>query len=194
LWLNPLTALIGFIGAERELDPDAFFHIESYKSVSLISLILGANRQREKYITVNHEVKEFQYGRYLPVDEFIVGIQTFFIQDETTAAILRITGNITHESTMKVLDDGVTQNVSAKTGIARIENVAVPNPVTLRPYRTFLDVKNQPACLFVFRMKQTDKGPECALFDADSGLWKLEAIKEINAFLYEKAPEIRIVG
>jgi len=92
------------------------------------------------------------------------------------------------------MDDGVTQAVEAKTGIARVENVTVPNPVTLRPYRTFLDVAEQPKCLFVFRMRQADKGPECALFEADSGLWKLEAIRQIKDWLYANAAGVSVVG
>jgi len=192
---STLTALVDFLKVEPDVDDfEAFFHIESCKQVSLVSHIIGANEQRKKYITVTHEVKEFPYGLFMPVEDFVIRIQTFFIQDATTAAILKIAGNVTHNATLTVTDDGVTQSASAKTGIARVENVTVPNPVTLRPYRTFLDVGQQPGCLFVFRMKQTDKGPECALFEADSGLWKLEAISEIKAWLMDNAPWVKVVG
>ena len=59
----------------------------------------------------------------------------------------------------------------------------VPNPVRLRPYRTFLEVE-QPASEFVFRMKQ-DKydGITCAIFEADGGAWKVAAMKAIKDYM-----------
>jgi len=95
---------------------------------------------------------------------------------------------------MDVIDNGYTQVVTAKTGIARVGNVEVPNPVTLRPYRTFLEVENQPAGLFVFRMRRSENRIECAIFEADAGLWKLEAIKEIRKWLASHITNVEIVG
>jgi hypothetical protein len=45
-------------------------------------------------------------------------------------------------------------------------------------------------------MKQTDKGPECALFEADSGIWKLAAIQSIKTWLRENVTDknIQIIG
>jgi len=193
---STLHALVDYVKYEFDVSSqiESFIHIENHRKVSFISPIFGGFNQRYTHYTVTHEVKEFHYGQYMDIESFIVGIQSFFIQDENTAAILQIAGNVTHDARMDVNDNGYTQTVTAKTGIARVGNVPVPNPVTLRPYRTFLEVENQPSCLFVFRMRQTDNRPECALFEADSGLWKLEAIKEIKSWLMDNAPAIEIIG
>ena len=73
-----------------------------------------------------------------------------------------------------------------KTGIASKGEAIVPNPVILQPYRTFVEVP-QPYSQYIFRMKQ-DKydGIQCALFEADGGAWKIEAMKEIKAYLEEQ--------
>ncbi len=53
--------------------------------------------------------------------------------------------------------------------------------MTLRPYRTFAEVE-QPASQFVFRINQN---AQMALFEADGGKWRLEAINNIANYLKE---------
>jgi hypothetical protein len=117
-----------------------------------------------------------------------------FVQDENTAAILKIVGNIKEEASNTFADDGITQSVATRAGISRVEIVPVPNPVTLRPYRTFMEIE-QPASTFVFRMK-SGKGqpPTCALYEADGRMWRLEAIKKIKEWLADKMPGIKIIA
>ena len=79
-------------------------------------------------------------------------------------------------------DDGVTQKATVKKGINGKEDAVVPNPVNLRPYRTFTEVE-QPESEFVFRMKQSDHDVCCALFEADGGAWKREAMKKVKEYL-----------
>ena len=56
------------------------------------------------------------------------------------------------------------------------------NPGKLIPYRTFLEVK-QPESDFIFRMREGHDGVECAIFEADGGAWKMEAMREISKCL-----------
>ena len=62
---------------------------------------------------------------------------------------------------------------------------SVPNPVTLKPYRTFLEV-DQPASDFIFRMKEYSGSIGCALFEADGGAWKMEAMQNMEAYLQDE--------
>ena len=77
----------------------------------------------------------------------------------------------------------MTQKATVKTGIASKSDAIVPNPVKLRPYRTFLEVE-QPVSEFIFRMKQ-DKydGINCAIFEADGGAWQMAATRAIKEYL-----------
>ena len=88
-------------------------------------------------------------------------------------------------------DDGVTQTVTAKAGVVLSKDVRVPNPVSLRPYRTFREVL-QPASSFVLRLQGGGKAsttPVGALFEADGGAWKVEAMRNISTYLRSFLPE-----
>jgi hypothetical protein len=79
--------------------------------------------------------------------------------------------------------------VTVKTGIAKIEDVFVPNPVVLAPYRTFPEIA-QPESKFIFRMQT---GPTAALFEADGGAWRNEAMGRIKAWLEEQLAEFKYI-
>ena len=84
-------------------------------------------------------------------------------------------------------DDGVTQQITAKTGI-KLENVPVPNPVRLAAFRTFREVE-QPESVYVLRLRRGPKLPQVALFIADGDAWKLEAMTRVFDFLKGALPE-----
>ena len=128
------------------------------------------------------------------LESFIIGLQAYFVQDENTAALLKVVGNIKDEQVQQFSDDGRTQTVTVKTGLSLASLVEVPNPITLRPFRTFPEIE-QPESLFVFRMRQQEKQPPaCGLWEADNKLWKVTAIKSIAAWLHEKLPDIPIIA
>ncbi|MCP8859456.1 hypothetical protein LBW12_05385 [Latilactobacillus curvatus] len=79
----------------------------------------------------------------------------------------------------------MSQAVTIKTGVASVDQVKVPNPVGLAPYRTFNEV-TQPTSNFVFRMRE---GMKSAIFEADGGAWKLEAMSNVKDFLTRNLDE-----
>lgn len=159
-------------------------HVEDYANVHLVGELYGAEKQRDRFLTATAYPVAQRFGEYMPLESFITYLQSCFVQDETTAKILRVVGNIVQGSDAEYVDDGVTQRVTARAGIARRENVNVPNPVTLRPYRTFPDIE-QPESLFVLRIMEGKDGekPKCALFEADGGAWKNKAVASIKKYL-----------
>ena len=86
-----------------------------------------------------------------------------------------------------ISDDGVSQAATIKTGVASVNDVKVPNPVVLAPFRTFPEI-SQPESKFIFRMQS---GPRAALFEADGGAWRNEAMMKIKACLEEQLKEIK---
>jgi len=89
---------------------------------------------------------------------------------------------ITEDEVKQLGDDGVSQSITVKGGVARRENVEVPNPVILAPYRTFPEIE-QPESRFIFRMRT---GPQAALYEADGGAWRNEAMARIKDWLEEQ--------
>ena len=83
----------------------------------------------------------------------------------------------------------VTQKTTIKQGIASKADVLVPNPVTLTPYRTFLEVE-QPSSEFVFRIKDNGGAPVFMLVEAEGGLWRAEAMQNIKEYLTMELKDI----
>ncbi len=171
-----------------------FAHVVDHGTVNVLSGLDSIDRKREWYLHATLVNNPFKFDTFLSAEMFIIALQAQFVQDAAIAAILRVVGNITEEAEHKILDDGVTQTVTAKAGIAKIENVSIPNPVTLRPYRTFQEIE-QPASKFVFRMKKSKDGdgPTCALFEADGGAWKNDAIASIKKYLEFELPQGTVI-
>lgn len=191
LTINTLTGIVDFEPTDKTM-----LHVVSHKEVNLIDRCFDEEgwMTRSTFLTAVHESPVFPFGRHMSSEDFIINLQAMFVQDENTAAILKVVGNIKEEVVSQFSDDGITQSVTAKAGISRVDIVPVPNPVTLRPYRTFMEIE-QPASTFVFRM-QSGKGqsPTCALFEVDGRMWQLESIRKIKAWLAEKVPGIKIIA
>ncbi len=181
--VNSLTGLIDYI--KSDFDKDAFsgnlIHVVSFDNVQLISNIL-ADAERETYMKAVAFAPKFNFGSFYDVESFIIAMQACFVPNDDTTKILKVVGNIKEETVRKVGDDGISQQVTAKSGIATVENVVVPNPVILAPFRTFIEIE-QPASKFVFRMRTGADGPQCALFEADGGAWKLDAMRRVKEFI-----------
>jgi len=154
-------------------------HIENHKSVRLHGPLNVDYRTRECFLVATAFSYKMEFGRFYPVDEFIIALQSQFVQNETTAEIMKLVGNMTKQAETTTKDDGVTQRVEAKVGLAKVENVSVPNPVALAPFRTFIEV-GQPVSNFVLRLNSNH---QCALFEADGGAWMIEATKRVREFL-----------
>ena len=103
---------------------------------------------------------------------------------EDLEAILKVAGNVEAKTTANYGDDGVTQKTTIKQGIASKADVLVPNPVTLVPYRTFLEV-DQPESQFVFRIKDVGGAPAFKIVEAEGGLWKNVAMNRIKYYFEE---------
>jgi len=184
LVVRNLTGLVDYLRSNYDELDSVLVHVESPTEVSVYSTF-SRDFERNHYIQASALLPVIPFGRFLDLEAFNILIQSCFVPNDDRANVLRIVGNVKEENVTTVGDDGVTQQVTAKTGIATVGNVLVPNPVRLKPYRTFVEVV-QPESEFVFRMRS---GPEAALFEADGGAWKLEAIQRIKEYLAEALAE-----
>lgn len=179
---HTLTAIKDYIGSS-DGNPNMMVHVEDWNTVRLTGQVFGREKQRDCFIESKAYDIKHQFNISMPLEQFIVYIQSSFVQDDTTAAILKILGNVVQGKEAEYADDGLTQRVTARAGVTRREVVDLPNPVTLRPFRTFMDIK-QPASLFVLRLKAGRDGeqPSVSLTEADGGAWKNQAIASIKEF------------
>lgn len=176
--VRSLSGLIEYIQSEFDSDKRLMVHVESPTEVKCFDA-LNENASRNNYIEAKAMLPHFPFDRFIGSEEFNIKLQSGFVKNDDRDIMLQVVGNIREDNVNEVGDDGISQSVTAKTGIATVGQVKVPNPVALMPYRTFTEVE-QPESNFVFRMKS---GPTCALIEADGGEWQLEAMKNIKAFL-----------
>lgn len=147
-------------------------------------------RNREELMRADAIVNEFQFDRYYDQERFLIELQANFIESDDLTVLKQVAGNIQSGTTANYDDDGVSQKTTIKSGIANKTDVIVPNPVKLRPYRTFAEIE-QPQSSYVFRIQDSDRGPSFKLVEADGGLWKNATMKKIKEYLaYELAEEL----
>ena len=65
-------------------------------------------------------------------------MQSCFKESDDREAVTMLASNIVNTQEATFSDTGTTQQAVMKTGITTKDNVLVPNPVNLIPYRTFL--------------------------------------------------------
>ena len=193
LQIHTLTGLVDFINDFGKTD--ILIQIWNSTHVSVIGQLQAKFMQRPTYISATHTKLEQPFDRWMDLEPFIIAMQAMFVQDDTVSNILSLIGNIKDGTVKTYSDDGITQAVTAKTGAASINEILVPNPVTLQPYRTFMEI-DQPASQFIFRMRSGPEGgtPTCYLTEADGGKWKIEAILRIREWLTKKLPDIPIIA
>lgn len=182
--VNSLSGLVDYIKSEFDGDHSLMIHVENPKHVACFTQI-NDDYNRSVFIKAQALTPQFTFERFHDAENFNISLQSAFVKNDDRDVTLKVVGNIREEAVNQIGDDGVSQSVVAQTGVATRANVVVPNPVMLQPYRTFVEVE-QPVSPFVFRMQN---GPKCALFEADGGAWKLQAIENIKNYLVEKLAE-----
>lgn len=184
LEVRSLSGLVDYLKSGFDIVDTVVVHVKSPTEVVVFDS-LNDDMNRNYYIKANAMIPDFPFGRWLDSENFIIKLQSCFVKNNDRDIMLKVVGNIKEENVNTFGDDGVSQSVVAKTGVATVADVVVPNPVNLKPYRTFVEVE-QPESEFIFRMQN---GPQCALFEADGGAWKLEAMRNIKNYLAEALKE-----
>lgn len=176
-----LSSMVDYIlSCREELRSSMIIHVTGPTRVELYSGLTG-ERKREKLFICSAETPRFHYDEWYDQERFLIELQADFEVNTDLEAILKVSGNVEAKTTANYGDDGVTQKTTIKQGIASKADVLVPNPVTLIPYRTFLEV-NQPESEFVFRIKDVGGVPAFKIVEAEGGLWKNVAMKEIRDY------------
>lgn len=140
---------------------------------------------RTLLVDVKARIPELTFGRFLSSEQFNIMLQSNFIDDNDRGTLIEFASALKIENGSEIEDNGVSQVATVKTGVASLAKGKTPNPVTLRPYRTFSEVE-QPASLFVFRI---DKQANMALFEADGKRWVADAVGNIADYLKEQLAE-----
>lgn len=178
--LTTLESLVDYIKSGVDHMDTMFIHVVSPTKVMMYSR-LDLDRDRENIAEVTASVPEFSFNRWIDHESFCIALQSKFLPNEDRALLLKFAGTVESGTIAEYGDDGITQKATVKVGIAKKGEAVIPNPVKLMAYRTFIEVE-QPGSQYIFRM-QDRNGIQCALYEADGGAWKIEAMRRIKAYL-----------
>lgn len=181
LCVHTLTGFMDYI--KSDTDKFANKMIVEVQSPTLVRLYSQLNeyRRREYLLEASAMVPHFPFGSFCEQEVFCISLQSKFIPNNDRELLLKFAGTVESGTITQYGDDGVTQKATIKTGLTSKGEALIPNPVVLKPYRTFLEV-DQPESAFIFRMKE-GRGVECAIFEADGGAWRMEAMQNVKAYL-----------
>lgn len=186
LHTNSLSSVADYIKSNADFDALAsdgrkIIHVEDEKTVWLYTE-MNSFKKRSALLLASAWVSSFPFGQWLSLENFIISVQANFVTDEHRDELLSFVATVKQDTGVEQQDDGVTQKVTTRSGVSLSRTSKVPNPITLRPFRTFSEVE-QPESSFVFRIKAEEGcGVKAALFAADGDAWRHDAILKIRDY------------
>lgn len=184
---HTLRGLVETLKSEHEkFNAPMFVNVINYNTVEVFETLNTSDRSREYPYQATSETMNFDFGRCQDYETMIIALKSKFVETPELLNVVQLLGNITNEQSAQTLDDGFTQNVIVKKGIALKENRNIKPIVKLKPYRTFLEVE-QPESEFLLRLHD---GDTVALYEADGGAWKLTARTLIAEYLRKELAEL----
>lgn len=193
-----LQSIVDFINKDVDEETDypldrKIIHIQSPDRVLLTSEVTATGNRWDRLIA-QAEVAKYPFSQFLDREVFHIQMQTQFVQNENSEALLQMIGSIADGAVTEANDDNMTQQVTVRQGIQRKGRADVPNPVLLTPYRTFPEAV-QPTTPFVFRLRPgrcEGDMPSCALFESDGSMWRVQAMENIATWLIDHLPKDKL--
>lgn len=171
------TELEDYLNAEGA---PLFIQVKDYLTVEVFSRADDREARSWPY-TAKCRDASFSEG-YRSQQKAIIELRSRFIPTDDSEYLLKLISRINNEQGVQSEDNGVSQKVVTKQGVTLMTSEAVKPRLTLQPFRTFREVP-QPESEFILRLN--DDG-DIGLFEADGGIWKLEAKDNIKAY-FDKA-------
>lgn len=184
---------------------EALVHITSPQSVELISKKADEFGRRHVWARAQYpsDIQKFSFGQFQQTENFIIGLQSCFqrtwIEKPDGKVIgdleyvLKVASNVSSEGKVTNSDDGISQNVEMSKGIVLKEQATIKSRLQLSPFRTFAEI-DQPLSTFVFRVREQNGSIQLALFEADGGRWKLDAVSAIAKWLKEHFKKVPVIS
>ena len=188
--VDTLEALVKLIRTEGiDHSPKLYVRVDSSRRVMVDTTYTHrdyAEYSRLPLYEAVTDVPSISIDQSISQDRAIVELQSLYAVTPDRDYLLSLLSRIDVNQGVSSVDNGISQEVSVRTGAVLKEQQTVQPIVRLQPYRTFLEVE-QPASDFLLRL---DKEGRPALYEADGGAWKLEAKRNIAAYLGEQLADL----
>lgn len=184
--LTGLDSICKMVRNEAEhVGQQIFIQVKDYRNVSVFTS-LDSDEDRLYLYKCAADTPVVSTDRFVDYEKAVIELRSLYIPNEGTEYLLQLLSSISNESKVTSTDNGVTQKIEAKSGIALNSMVTVKPRVTLQPFRTFIEVA-QPASEFLLRINERG---EIGFYQADGGVWKLEATRNVAAYFEEKLNDL----
>lgn len=186
--LHSLDALIKMVQTEAaSMDAPLYITVPNHLTVRCFGQPdADARYFRQFYYEVKAtDVPGFQNG-FREFEKAIIELRSQFVPGAGVDYLLDLLSRISKENGVTTNDNGISQTVEARQGVALKATVQVRPRVPLRPFRTFQEVE-QPESEFLLRL---DEEGNIGLFEADGGMWKLTARQTVKAFLEDNLADL----
>lgn len=183
--LDSVCKMVRNEAADLFPEDQILIQVADYRTVKVFTTLDG-EMDRYALYTCEADTPQVRSNVFMAHEEAVVQLRSLYIPNEDLTYLLKLLSGISTESKVTSNDNGVSQTVEAKTGVALTASVEVRPYVNLQPFRTFLEV-NQPESLFLLRLKE---GGNVGLFEADGGVWKLEATRNIAGYFEEHLKDL----
>lgn len=210
LGVRSLTSVVDYLAEnpdELAID-DVVVLVRDPDQVRVVSKVVGVPRDRKRwlYLAASADLADWATltQAWMSLEEAQIQLRTRCQQTKELDRLIKLLGNITAQALEVSTDDGFTQEVSTKSGVslANEELEKVPNPIELRPIRTFPEV-DQPTSPFLVRLRlregaRAKEAVEVAFKETDGGAWRQAARDRIKDWLEvqfaHRVGEVKILG
>ena len=162
-----------------------YVHVKRYNEVLVFTGWDGLYERNYLYHAEAVDVPGFHEG-FREYEKAIIELRSGFAPGEGVDYLLNLLGRISRVDSVVTEDNGVSQSVEARSGIALKKMEEIRPRVKLRPFRTFLEVE-QPESEFLV---QLDKEGRVGLFEADGGMWKIAAKNAIVGYFNDALEDL----
>jgi hypothetical protein len=193
-----LTGLVEYVRQDVEgiKGRKLFLVVDDINHVTLTEAFEGESRARTEFATVTPvKLDAFPFEKFLDVETMIIKLKALFLPSPGLAEIIATLSTVSKDTNVTQADDGVSQTVAARIGIKGSlteprENKGIYD---LQARRIFPEV-TQPTSSFIFRMRPSEPAVTAAIFEADGGAWRIDAIRNIREWLESQKLDIPVLG
>lgn len=182
-----LDAIVKMIKAEIRDYTDGsqpiFVRVKDHKHVEVFTRPDDRERRLWPY-EAECDDAEFREG-WRDQDKAIIELRSRFLPTDDTGYLLDLLSRINNDQGVRTEDNGVSQAVVVKKGVTLVGTETVKPRLALQPFRTFREVP-QPVSDFILRL---DNEGKVGIFEADGGIWKMEAKDNIRSYFEHELRE-----
>lgn len=184
--LCSLDGLVKLLKAEynKIVEAPLFINVVSARRIDVFSTYTDKYFRHNLY-RVTSPTPQVNFG-WCDYETAMISIRSQFVPNEGTEYLLGLLSKITDENSVQTSDNGLSQTVEVKKGISLKAKEELKRRISLRPFRTFLEVE-QPESEFILRLQE---GGRVGLFEADGGAWELRAKQNVSEYLEQELADL----